>query len=489
MKRVIASLLAIVPLYGAAQAAMPIYDTRSLLEDHVYYLASEQMLGRDAGSPESRKAAEYIAGQFREIGLYPAGEDHDDGSRSYIQNFSRYNKQYANVVGFIPGNDPILRDEYIVIGAHYDHIGYRIATNRRDTVVYAGADDNASGTAVLIEAARLLKKREGELARTVIIAAFDAEEDGLYGSQAMAENMDIDKVKFMASIDMVGWLETSGKLEIQNTATLHNGQAIIDGIPVPPGLDIRIVKSNGSIFTGSDHDSFARHSIPSVLLTTGTESPYHKPEDTPEKIDYDGLCLITDYVMEMALHMASLHDIRYHHPMRTVEVGITASIGSSHIFYPNSAVKGRSRISFNAGIAMQFNINERFAIRPEVLYSHRTFRFPTATDGAPVIDNSHGKLVMPSLTVPVNFMWKLPIQDGAYIYLGAGAYYSHTFNAEIDGVAARFNRSEGGISLTAGCRMSHVGLGYTGYIPLSRVASSPLRMLAYSNYLSVYYMF
>ena len=98
-------------------------------------------------------------------------------------------------------------------------------------MIYHGADDNASGTAVLIEAARKLMEREGELKRTVIIAAFDAEEIGLYGSEAMAANMDIDKVKFMASIDMVGWLREAGCLEIEHAGSLAGWQELFASIP------------------------------------------------------------------------------------------------------------------------------------------------------------------------------------------------------------------------------------------------------------------
>lgn len=142
-------------------------------------------------------------------------------------------------------------------------------------------------------------EREGELKRTVIIAAFDAEEIGLYGSEAMAANMDIDKVKFMASIDMVGWLREAGYLEIEHAGSLA-GCRSYSHHSLPCRTPGQTAERRGSLFTGSDHDSFTAESVPAVLLTTGTKSPYHKPEDTADKIDYEGLELITEYVAAMA---------------------------------------------------------------------------------------------------------------------------------------------------------------------------------------------
>lgn len=144
------------------------------LTNHVYFLASDSLRGRDAGSTEAAKAAAYIAQQFEGIGIEPYFEG------GWYHGFEYAGRSCKNVVGIIHGADTALRHELIVIGAHYDHLGVG-----RNGKIYNGADDNASGTATIIEMAHILKDKP--LKRSVMIAAFDAEEKGLHGSAALAK--------------------------------------------------------------------------------------------------------------------------------------------------------------------------------------------------------------------------------------------------------------------------------------------------------------
>ena len=173
-------------------------DLKARLEKHLYYLASDSLHGREAGSMDGVKAREYILEQWNEIGIEPFFTD-----EGFEIPFSREGISMANLVGIIPGNDPVLKDEYILLGAHFDHIGYK------NGEICNGADDNASGSTALIEIARLLKENQSQLKRSIIIAAFDGEEKGLWGSEALASKMmktdQIHQVKCMMSIDMVGW--------------------------------------------------------------------------------------------------------------------------------------------------------------------------------------------------------------------------------------------------------------------------------------------
>lgn len=466
-------------------------STRAALQSHVYTLASDEMGGRKAGSEGSASAASYIISNFREIGLYPAAMD-DDGERSYVQDFERGSGKYANILGFLPGNDPDLREEYIVLGAHYDHLGRTVA--RGDTTVYHGADDNASGTAVLIEAARQLKAHEKELKRSVIFAAFDAEEEGLYGSSAMAGKMAVDNVKFMASIDMVGWLHEAGELEIRGVGSIRNGRQTVERIPHPEKLEIKAVKNGSSLLTGSDHDSFRRYGVPSVLITTGTLSPYHKPEDTADRIDYEGMEMITEYVTNLALELAAGREIepaKGIDGVRPVEFAIMASIGSSGLcFYPVGAVQGLGLFSWNAGAFLQYNFDAELALRAEVNYSHRTFRYPHENDaGELLVTGGYRKLVSPALTVPVNLLYKFDLSRGWYFYAGAGLYYSYVFDSRLEGAPVNYFHNQGGVSLAIGWNLRHLGVGYTGYFPFRYMWSSALRIWGYSSYFTVYYKF
>ena len=138
------------------------------LTGHVYYFASDSLRGRAAGSEDAAKAAAYIVNEFKSIGLKPFYED-------WYMPFTKNGNSYKNVVAVLEGNDPVLKNQYIVIGAHYDHLGVK------NGKVYNGADDNASGSAAVIEIARALYANRDKLDRTVVIAAFDAEELGLFG--------------------------------------------------------------------------------------------------------------------------------------------------------------------------------------------------------------------------------------------------------------------------------------------------------------------
>lgn len=468
-------------------------ETAYALREHVYTLASDSLLGRKAGSPQAAAAASYIIRNFEDIGLYPAalGDDHE---RSYLQ---RFGDNCANVLGFIPGSDPQLREEYIVLGAHYDHLGYRVSRGG-DTVIYRGADDNASGIAVLIETARQLKAREGELRRSVIFAAFDAEEEGLYGSAAMAGNMALDNVKLMLNIDMVGWLDRAGKLQIRGAGDLRNGKRAVESVAPPERLKIHTVHNGQGLLTGSDHDSFHRAGVPSLHITTGTLSPYHKPEDSAEKIDYEGMELITAYVTDLTAEVASRDEIapaagigRKSGETRTVEFALAAGIGSSRLnFHPKGAVQGVAAFSWHAGGFVQYNFEDEFAFRAGVNYAHRTFRYPMENEaGELLVTDGYRKLVSPALTVPVNVLWKIAYHNAYYLYIGGGLYYSYIFDMRLEGSPTDYYRNQGGFSLDIGWNLKHVGVACTAYFPFMYTSPAKPKAGGVSTYFTVYYKF
>ena len=182
-----------------ASTALMAQTQQQRLEKHLYYLASDSLQGRKAGSDDGRKAAAYIENEYRQMGLQPFGGTYRHYflhsyssirgrsvpvSADSVDYYAAQDKTvYCNLVGIIEGSDPVLKNEYIVVGGHYDHLGVK------DGEVYNGADDNASGTASVTEVARQLLARRGDLKRSVIICAFDAEELGLFGSQALSVEM------------------------------------------------------------------------------------------------------------------------------------------------------------------------------------------------------------------------------------------------------------------------------------------------------------
>lgn len=278
--------------------------TKDNLLKHVYTLAADSMLGRNAGSSQNIKVAEYIISQFRHIGIEPAM--YSESGDTYLEPFTVYNLDCANVVGLLPGKDPSLQNEMIIIGAHYDHIGFNHLLG--DTIVYNGADDNASGVAMMLELARNLKQHQDSLKRTVVFVAFDAEEIGLLGSGYMFTMLDKSSVKFMINLDMVGWYK-KGPLHIKGAGTFQDGYGTIISV-TPAEIKIKAPKNDKNKTFSSDHFIFSNAGIPTLTITTGIKSPYHRPNDEPDKIDYDGMTAISAYITNLAYKIINLNNIK-----------------------------------------------------------------------------------------------------------------------------------------------------------------------------------
>ena len=227
----------------------------------------------------------------------------------------------ANIIGILEGTDPTLRNEAIVIGAHYDHLGRGGAGSlaQREGEVHHGADDNASGTAGVIELARMFSTQRPKPRRTIVFAAFSGEEEGLLGSNYYVNHPVIPLANTVAMInmDMIGRMK-DGKLVIGGVGTASEWPAMIDRANLLQGLSVTpsstahpsgglpmVVGANGRTVVGndlskqfrltlnedgfgpSDHSSFYAKQIPVLFFWTGTHVDYHKPSDTAEKINYD----------------------------------------------------------------------------------------------------------------------------------------------------------------------------------------------------------
>jgi hypothetical protein len=355
------------------------------LKNHVYTLADDSLAGRKAGSIFARKAADYIATQWKEIGITPwNGETY----------FKPFHHQYNNLIGIIEGSHPVLKEEYIVVGAHYDHIG------TRGKNIFNGADDNASGTATIIELGRLLKEIEPTLGRSVILIAFDAEEEGLLGSYnfVLHPSVPLEKVKLMFSVDMVGWYKTSGYLKYSGSGTIKNGEKIIlDQMLIPDGLHVKTQKFEKLLVGATDNFGFAEKNIPALYVTTGLKSPYHKPEDTADLIDYDGMVLVTEHLKNIVQAFSVDEDyspsgkISYKHKVPMFTLGISANIGSNTHHYTKGALTGKSAGAYSIGLSAGINMGA-LALRPEVYYDYIQARHPD------------GKISTHGVTIPVNLL-------------------------------------------------------------------------------------
>ncbi len=419
------------------------------LTRHVYTLAGDSLRGRAAGSEDAAKAAAYIVSQFEEIGIQPYFEE------GWYQPFEKYGTTYKNVVGIISGNDPVLKDEYIIIGAHYDHLGVS------NDQIYNGADDNASGTATIIEMARILKNQQNSLKRSVIIAAFDAEEIGLLGSNHLSQQLDLSKVKLMMSIDMVGWLEKGKTLRLDGVATIKDGKRLLREEAEKMNIDIKPKNFETSIFTATDTEGFAKKGVATLAVTTGLKSPYHKPEDDPELIDYKGLDKVTDYMADVTMRCATDVDFApsgkvapiHSGKQKVFEIGPTVSLVNANIAFPKAAFIGKNRYGVDAGLMMKFRLNSHFALETGAQYELLRAKYPDMSDPF----NAYLPYQQQSILVPANLLVNIGGAPPVDVFVAMGGFYGRVLStqfAEASGLTIEPNQY--GINWAVGFRLGKV---------------------------------
>jgi aminopeptidase YwaD len=263
-------------------------DSLALRRD-IFYLASEALAGRLTGTPGNDSAAAYIARRYAALRLRPMSD-------GYLQRFVARPPSHAgpspslptqNVFAVLPGRDLALRGEYLVIGAHFDHLGTSTDGALDPDVkgaVRRGADDNASGTAAVLELARLLSAAPAR--RSIIFANFSGEEEGLLGSAYFADHspVPIDSIVAMVNFDMVGRMRND-KLIVYGIMTAKELPSLLDSANTLAGLRIT---AQGDGFGASDQSSFYAKDIPVLHFFTDLHDDYHRASDVPERINAAG---------------------------------------------------------------------------------------------------------------------------------------------------------------------------------------------------------
>lgn len=210
----------------------------------------------------------------------------------------------ANWMAVIEGSDPVLKTEYLVVGAHHDHLGmggHGSSSRRPDTIaVHNGADDNASGVSALLEIAGKLRKNQAALKRSVLVVAFGAEEMGLLGSKYFVNHppVPLTQIIAMINLDMVGRLDTLKGIQIGGTGTSAEADSLI-GLSNQVGQFRLSLSREGS--GPSDHSSFYGKNIPVFFITTGAHTDYHTPDDDADRINYPGLKAVTEFAYKLIL--------------------------------------------------------------------------------------------------------------------------------------------------------------------------------------------
>ncbi|MCF6158764.1 MAG: M20/M25/M40 family metallo-hydrolase [wastewater metagenome] len=282
-----------------------LFSEKRLLRD-VQYLASEKLQGRGFGTPGLDMAADYIASEFQKAGLQPF----DNTDNSFFQVWEDSGDEpvrqviLKNVIGIIPGSDPELAEQSIVVGAHYDHLGSGWPDVHKGDKgkIHYGADDNASGVAVLLELARLFGKN-WKPSRTVVFIAFTGEEAGLRGSRYYVTHeqyLPTNKIAGMVNIDTVGRLEDN-KLMIFGTGSAKEWGYIFMGASYTTGVSVEPIPHD---FGASDQKSFLDAGIPAVQLFSGPNPDYHRPTDTVDKVKPSSMVKTAKILKEVIEYLA-----------------------------------------------------------------------------------------------------------------------------------------------------------------------------------------
>ncbi|NIP83297.1 MAG: M28 family peptidase, partial [Gemmatimonadetes bacterium] len=284
----------------------PAFDPDALsadLADHSgRYLAADALEGRLAGSAGAACAAEYLRYAFRRLGLAPGGEDgtyFQEVPLESVVNPHAPGGTGRNVLGILPGTDRRLADEYLVIGAHFDHLGMGgMNSLAEEPAIHNGADDNASGVAALLAVAeRLAVGPRPE--RPVLFMAFTGEESGLLGSAHWIKNptVPLENVVAMINMDMVGRLAENG-LVVYGTGTAAEWEDLIG--PEIERLGVTRYSYVPDGYGASDQTAFYMRDIPVLHLFTNTHSDYHKPSDDWDRIDVAGIHTVSELVASLA---------------------------------------------------------------------------------------------------------------------------------------------------------------------------------------------
>ena len=325
-------LILLIPFLSSAQENLSYAKSinNKDLYKHIEVLSSDSLEGRETGKPGQKMAAEYIANQFKKIGIPPykrktyyqkfkvKSERHickcDDCDLAFFKRIFKSNQTIRgeNVLGYIEGSD--LKDELLIITAHYDHLG------KHDSLIFNGADDDASGVSAALEIAEafMLAKKAGHgPRRSILIMPVSGEEKGLLGSRYYTDNpiYPLENTVANLNIDMIGrlddWHDNGNYVYLigsdRLSYDLHNLNEKINDDYIGIDLDYRFNDKDdpNRYYYRSDHYNFAKNDIPVIFYFNGVHEDYHKPSDTIEKIDFDKINTITRLIFLTAWEIAN----------------------------------------------------------------------------------------------------------------------------------------------------------------------------------------
>jgi hypothetical protein len=316
MKKIILLVLIILSVTNTrAQGKKELIVTIPELKEWVTYLASDEMKGRANGSPEMKTAANWIAGKFRENGVKPITQD-----SNFIQDYSFTSRQQTiaerNVIGIIEGTDPSLKDQYIVLSAHFDHTGIR--SGLKPDSIRNGADDNAAGVCTILGIAKTISLSKLKPGRTIVLAAFSGEEYGMRGSRYFVSNPPVPLKNIYADLnfEMTGHSEYLGKNKYYMTGCLNSNLDDLIG-EYERGTEFQLIDTisiANMLFNSSDNIAFSRVSvadgitqgIPSGTFATSSTPDYlHNVTDQAELFDFNNMASLVNHFSDLVIWLSN----------------------------------------------------------------------------------------------------------------------------------------------------------------------------------------
>lgn len=352
------------------------------LKTHVGTLASDALQGREAGTTNGHAASAYLVQELRKRRVIPAAVEG--------QFFQEFNSSMRNVLCCVKGRDPRVADDVVIVCAHYDHVGFGTPRNSRGPVGYIhnGADDNASGTAALLEVIEAMQSLPQPPRRTVLFAFWDGEEKGLLGSKhwVSAPTVPLSRIKLVINADMVGRLRSEG-VEVTGSRVARGLRRIVTdansfvtfgnggAAPVIPAradseTDTSIIKGASAtsvseaewrlapkapldfiwqIRADSDHHPFIAANVPALMLHTGKHDDYHRPSDDADKLNYEGIQRVSRLMLLLALRAAEADELPPYRQKALLETEVV----QKQIEQPLAAPPSRLGIGWKIDLAKQ----------------------------------------------------------------------------------------------------------------------------------------
>jgi hypothetical protein len=419
---------------------------------HINFLAADSIQGRGIGTKKMDLVRSYIARNFRMAGLKPLRYD-------FILPFSGYTSPIRydgyNIAGMLEGSDPVLKDEIIVLAAHYDHLGYY------ENATYNGANDNASGVAILMELAKELYTMRSEINRSILFVAFDAEEAGLVGSFNFIkeDSLLLPKIQMMFSIDMVGTYKESKSLILTGFDLLNIDKMYCKDIAVINDINIETTKKYEF---RTDTYPFLKSGITSVHMTTSDDKNYHQTTDIPDNIDYEGLYKIFNFSTDLILKLNSekkelftkVTDLKQVKLIPNFRYGYTAGIGSSYFNYVDDFYQAKNTFSGLLGITAEQFLFKNFSLNTGLYYAFTGSRHEFGTYRA------H------SVEIPVNIIFTTSDRTVfAKAFLIAGGYFAKHFYQTVSKKSVDtkdiFNVFDVGLNLGFGFDIDNFQISFT----------------------------